>query len=121
MNKICSFKQKDNIINIIYFKNININDWEKYINQLSKISFNKSIKKKIWIVDCRELSFLNINLIYKKLNFLKKNQSSIDKHIEKTILIINKNIMNYVSYILPYIPNSDKISFVTSFNKSINN
>lgn len=121
MNKICSFEESNNIIKIIYYKNIDINDWGTYINQLSKISFNKAKKKKLWIVDCRELSFFNINLIFKKLDFLRKNQNSVDKHIEKSILIINKNIMNYVSYILPYIPNSNNISFVTSYNKLINN
>jgi len=115
MNKICSFEESNNIIKIIYYKNIDINDWGTYINQLSKISFNKAKKKKLWIVDCRELSFFNINLILKKVFFLNKNKNLIDQYIEKSIIIINKDIMKYVSYILPYIPN-DNISFV---NKNI--
>lgn len=119
MNKICSFEQSNNIIKVIYYKNTNTSDWDNYITQLSKISFKETKKRKLWIVDCRELSFSNINLIFRKMDFLRKNKKLIDKYIEKSVIIINKNIMKYVSYILLYIPNSDNISFVTSFNKSI--
>jgi hypothetical protein len=118
MNKICSFKHSDNIISITYLKNIDINDWDKYIHQLCKISFKD--EKKLWLIDCLSISKFDINLILKKIFFLQKNIHSIQKYIHISVIIVDQYLMKYISYILSYIPNNNNVLFVTNLKEGEN-